>query len=65
MKKKQKKGISYFIPMIIAVLSVSLYTAFVYSDSLFCKLIRLYLMATVLLPILATWLANLCVVKKK
>ena len=65
MKKKQKKGISYFAPMIIAVLSVSLYTAFVYSDSLFCKLISLYLMATVLLPILATWLANLCVVKKK
>ena len=65
MKKKQKKGISYFIPMIIAVLSVSLYTAFVYSDSLFCKLISLYLMGTVLLPILATWLANLCVVKKK
>ena len=65
MKKKQKKGISYFEPMIIAVLSVSLYTAFVYSDSLFCKLISLYLMATVLLPILATWLANLCVVKKK
>ena len=65
MKKKQKKSISYFIPMIIAVLSVSLYTAFVYSDSLFCKLISLYLMATVLLPILATWLANLCVVKKK
>ena len=65
MKKKQKKGISYFIPMIIAVLSVSLYIAFVYSDSLFCKLISLYLMATVLLPILATWLANLCVVKKK
>ena len=65
MKKKQKKSISYFIPMIIAVLSVSLYTAFVYSDSLFCKLISLYLMATVLLPILATWLANLCMVKKK
>ena len=65
MKKKQNKGISYFIPMIIAVLSVSLYTAFVYSDSLFCKLMSLYLMATVLLPILATWLANLCVVKKK
>lgn len=65
MKKKQKKSISYFVPMIIAVLSVSLYTAFVYSDSLFCKLISLYLMATVLLPILATWLANLCVVKKK
>ena len=65
MKKKQKKGISYFVPMIIAVLSVSLYIAFVYSDSLFCKLISLYLMATVLLPILATWLANLCVVKKK
>ena len=65
MKKKQKKGISYFIPMIIAVLSISLYIAFVYSDSLFCKLISLYLMATVLLPILATWLANLCVVKKK
>lgn len=63
--KKQKKGISYFVPMIIAVLSISLYTAFVYSDSLFCKLISLYLMATVLLPILATWLANLCVVKKK
>ena len=65
MKKKQKKSISYFVPMIIAVLSVSLYTAFVYLDSLFCKLISLYLMATVLLPILATWLANLCVVKKK
>ena len=65
MKKKQKKSISYFVPMIIAVLSVSLYIAFVYSDSLFCKLISLYLMATVLLPILATWLANLCVVKKK
>ena len=65
MKKKQKQSISYFVPMIIAVLSVSLYTAFVYSDSLFCKLISLYLMATVLLPILATWLANLCVVKKK
>ena len=65
MKKKQKKGISYFVPTIIAVLSVSLYTAFVYSDSLFCKLISLYLMATVLLPILATWLANLCMVKKK
>ena len=65
MKKKQKKSISYFVPMIIAVLSVSLYTAFVYSDSLFCKLMSLYLMATVLLPILATWLANLCVVKKK
>ena len=65
MKKKQKKSISYFIPMIIAVLSVTLYTAFVYSDSLFCKLISLYLMATVLLPILATWLANLCMVKKK
>ena len=65
MKKKQKQSISYFVPMIIAVLSVSLYTAFVYSDSLFCKLISLYLMATDLLPILATWLANLCVVKKK
>ena len=65
MKKKQKKSISYFVPMIIAVLSVSLYTAFVYSDSLFCKLISLYLMATVLLPILATWLANLCMIKKK
>ena len=65
MKKKQKQSISYFVPMIIAVLSVSLYTAFVYSDSLFCKLMSLYLMATVLLPILATWLANLCVVKKK
>lgn len=65
MKKKQKKSISYFVPMIIAVLSVTLYTAFVYSDSLFCKLVSLYLMATVLLPILATWLANLCVVKKK
>ena len=63
--KKQKKEISYFVPMIIAVLSVSLYTAFVYSDSLFCKLMSLYLMATVLLPMLATWLANLCVVKKK
>ena len=65
MKKKQKKSIGYFVPMIIAVLSVTLYTAFVYSDSLFCKLVSLYLMATVLLPILATWLANLCVVKKK
>ena len=65
MKKKQKKSISYFIPMIIAVLSITLYTAFVYSDSLFCKLVSLYLMATVLLPILATWLANLCMVKKK
>ena len=65
MKKKQKKSISYFVPMILAVLSVSLYIAFVYSDSLFCKLISLYLMATVLLPILATWLANLCMVKKK
>ena len=65
MKKKQKKSISYFVPMIIAVLSVTLYTAFVYSDSLFCKLVSLYLMTTVLLPILATWLANLCVVKKK
>lgn len=65
MKKKQKKSISYFVPMIIAVLSITLYTAFVYSDSLFCKLISLYLMATVLLPILATWLANLCMVKKK
>ena len=63
--KKQKKEISYFVPMIIAVLSISLYTAFVYSDSLFCKLVSLYLMATVLLPILATWLANLCMVKKK
>ena len=65
MKKKQKQSISYFVPMIIAVLSVSLYTAFVYSDSLFCKLISLYLMATVLLPILVTWLTNLCMVKKK
>ena len=65
MKKKQKKSISYFIPMIIAVLSITLYTAFVYSDSLFCKLVSLYLMATVLLPILATLLANLCMVKKK
>lgn len=63
--KKQKKRISYFIPMIIAVLSITLYTAFVYSDSLFCKIMSLYLMATVLLPILATWLANLCMVKKK
>ena len=27
MKKKQKKGICYFVPMIIAVLSVTLYTA--------------------------------------
>ncbi len=63
--KKQKKRISYFVPMIIAVSSITLYTAFVYSDSLFCKIMSLYLMATVLLPILATWLANLCMVKKK
>ncbi len=63
--KKQKKRISYFVPMIIAVSSITLYTAFVYSDSLFCKIMSLYLMVTVLLPILATWLANLCMVKKK
>ena len=54
MKKKQKQSISYFVPMIIAILSVTLYTAFVYSESLFCKIMSLYLMATVLLPILAT-----------
>lgn len=56
---KQKKEVGYFIPTFIATLSLVLYLIFEYSTSVFYKIVAVYLMVTVDLPIIATYLTNL------
>lgn len=55
---KQKKGVSYFIPSLIATLSLVLYLVFEYSSG-FYRIVAVYLMVTVDLPLIATYLTNL------
>lgn len=57
-KKVKQKETSYFIPIVIAILSLVLYLVFQYSNG-FYKLVVIYLAVTVDLPILATYLTNL------
>lgn len=55
---KQKKEVSYFIPSLIATLSLVLYLVFEYSSG-FYRIVAVYLMVTVDLPLIATYLTNL------
>ena len=54
----KKKEVSYFIPSLIATLSLILYLVFEYSSG-FYRIVAVYLMVTVDLPLIATYLTNL------
>ena len=54
----KKKEVSYFIPSLIATLSLVLYLVFEYSSG-FYRIVAVYLMVTVDLPLIATYLTNL------